>query len=116
MSAVEKSMSLTQNPIIDNVSKQIAAFQEQGRLQLPPNYSAQNALYSAWLTLQGVKDKNDRPALQVCTKESITNSLLDMVIQGLNPSRKQCYFIPYGNALTLQRSYFGTMGVTKRVL
>ena len=116
MATAEKSMSLTQNPIIDNVAKQIAAFQEQGRLRLPPNYSAQNALYSAWLTLQTVKDKSERPALQVCTKESITNSLLDMVIQGLNPSRKQCHFIVYGNVLTCQRSYFGTMGVTKRVL
>lgn len=38
-----------------------------------------------------------------------------MVIQGLNPSKNQCYFIPYGNKLNLSRSYLGTIAVTKRL-
>ena len=53
--------------------------------------------------------------LETCTKISIANSLLDMVVQALNPMKKQCYFIAYGNKLACQRSYFGTMAVTKRV-
>src|SRR5690606_18529173 len=43
------------------------------------------------------------------------NALLDMVVQGLNPAKKQGYFIVYGRQLVFQRSYFGTMAVTKRV-
>lgn len=38
-----------------------------------------------------------------------------MVVQGLNPAKKQCYFIPYGDQLTLSTSYFGSMAVTKRL-
>jgi len=33
----------------------------------------------------------------------------------LNPAKKQGYFIAYGRQLVFQRSYFGTMAVTKRV-
>ena len=114
MATAEKSIAL--NPIVDNVAKQISALQSEGRLRLPPNYSPENALYSAWLKLQTITDKNGRPALHVCTKESITNALLDMVIQGLSPAKNQCYFIPYGNQLVMQRSYFGTACVTMQVL
>lgn len=45
------------------------------------------------MTLQSMTDKNRKPALTVCTKDSIANSLLDMVVQALNPVKKQCYFI-----------------------
>lgn len=100
---------------VDVVAGKVKQFQEAGELHFPPNYSPENAMKSAWLTLQGIQDKNRKPALEVCTKDSIANSLLDMVVQGLNPSKKQGYFIVYGQALTFQRSYFGTMAVTKQV-
>ncbi len=70
---------------------------------------------SAWLILQAAVDKDKKPVLEVCSKNSIANALLDMVVQGLNPAKKQCYFIAYGNGLACQRSYFGTMAVTKQV-
>jgi hypothetical protein len=38
-----------------------------------------------------------------------------MVVQGLSPAKTQCYFIPYGNKATLERSYFGTMKVVKQL-
>jgi recombination protein RecT len=38
-----------------------------------------------------------------------------MVVQGLNPIKKQNYFIAYGKTLVCQRSYFGAMAVTKMV-
>jgi recombination protein RecT len=41
---------------------------------------------------------------------------MDMVIQGLSMTKNQCYPIAYGDQLTLQRSYFGTQAVTKRIL
>ncbi len=100
---------------IDIVEARIREFQNNGELHFPENYSPQNALKSAWLILQETKDKDGKAALEVCSKESIANSLLDMVIQGLNPAKKQCYFIPFGKRLTLLRSYHGSIAVTKRI-
>lgn len=100
--------------ITDNVLNKIKQFQQAGQIYFPANYSPENALKSAWLELQEVKDKSGKLALETCTQASIANTLLNMVIQGLNPSKKQCYFIPYGNKLTLARSYFGTIAVAKQ--
>lgn len=99
----------------DLVLKKVQVFQRDGELHLPANYSAANALKSAWLILQDVKDKDKNPALDICSRHSIANALLDMVVQGLNPAKQQCYFIVYGRQLTLQRSYFGTKAVALRV-
>lgn len=101
--------------VVDTVTSKVRDFIENGELHLPERYSPENALKSAWLTLQSTKDKNGNLALNVCTKESIANSLLDMVVQGLNPAKEQCYFIAYGKQLICQRSYLGTMAVCKQV-
>jgi len=99
----------------DLVLAKVQQFHNKGELDFPPNYSPANALKSAWLIMQETVDKDKKPALDVCTKASIANTLLDMVIQGLNPAKKQCYFIVYGSKLSLQRSYFGTKAVALRV-
>lgn len=99
----------------DGVMAKIRQFQERGELTLPANYSPENALKSAWLTIQETVDRNKKPALEVCTQNSFANALLTMVVQGLNPDKKQCYFIVYGNKLLCQRSYFGAASVAKRV-
>lgn len=104
--------------VVEQVTAKVQKFQETGEIHFPPAYSPENALKSAYLLLQNVKTSKrdgERPVLEVCTKESVANSLLDMVVQGLNPMKKQGYFIAYGNILTFQRSYMGTMAVTKRV-
>ena len=100
--------------ITDFVLEKVQKFESNGQIFFPENYSPENALKSAWLKLQEIKDKNSRLALQVCTKPSIANALFNMVIQGLNPAKNQCYFIPYGDQLTLMRSYFGTIAVAKQ--
>lgn len=105
----------TEKTIVDSVQERIGELEAQGGINFPPNYSVSNALRSAWLTIQETKDINKRPALDVCTKESVANALLNTVIQGLNPAKNQIYYIVYGNQLQAQRSYFGTMAVTKRV-
>ena len=110
-----KDLLVVKKETADLVLAKIKHFQQQRELDLPPNYSAPNALKSAWLILQETVDKDKRPALDVCTKASIANALLDLVIQGLNPAKNQAYFIVYGNRLTLQRSYFGTKAVALRV-
>lgn len=101
--------------IAEQVMKRIEEMQSTKSIILPANYSPENALRSAWLIIQQTKDLNETPALQVCTGESIANALLDMVLQGLSPVKKQCYFIVYGNVLTMQKSYFGTIAISKRV-
>lgn len=101
--------------ITDRVLAKVKKYQDDGDIRFPAEFSPENAIKSAWLTLQEVKDSSKRPALEVCTQASIANSVLDMVVQGLNPAKKQGYFIVYGKTLTFQRSYFGTMAVTKRV-
>jgi len=100
--------------VADFVLSKIQKLQSNGEIYFPNNYSPENALKSAWLKLQETKDKNDKPVLQSCTQISIANALLNMVVQGLNPMKNQCYFIPYGNQLTLMRSYFGSIAVAKQ--
>lgn len=113
----QNPLALVKRDTVDIVAQKVREFQQSGELHLPANYSAENAMKSAWLTLQTTTDKDKRLALQVCTRDSIANSLLDMVVQGLNPAKKQCYFLVYGNQLVCQRSYFGDMAlVQQRVL
>jgi recombination protein RecT len=103
-----------QKNITDQVSKRVKELESNG-LALPPKYNAQNALKSAFFAISKVKNKDKEPAIKACSKESIANCLLDMVTQGLSPAKTQCYFIAYGNELQMQRSYFGTVAVLKRL-
>lgn len=100
--------------IVDSTLSRITELENTGSLQIPKNYSAANALRAAWLLLQDIKDMNKKPALQVCTRESIANALLKMAVQGLNPLKRQCSFIVYGNQLTCQREYQGSIAIAKR--
>lgn len=110
----QNTPALLQKDITDQVNGKLAALKSEG-LHLPSGYASANALKSAFFELQEVQDRNKKPALEVCTKDSIANTLLDMVVQGLSPAKKQCYFIVYGNKLQLNRSYFGTQAVLKRL-
>ena len=113
--AKKEELALIKKDTVDVVADKVRKFQESGELHFPADYSPENAMKAAWLTLQETVDKDDKPALEVCTRNSIANALLNMVVQGLNPMKKQCYYIVYGNKLTLQRSYFGTMHIAKTV-
>lgn len=113
--ALATNTNVEPRTITDVVANKVKKFVANGDLFFPANYSPENALKSAWLQLQETVDRNSKPALEVCTKDSVANALLDMVVQGLNPAKKQCYFIVYGNKLVLQRSYFGTMHIAKSV-
>ncbi len=111
----DNKIALMEKTIADSVLNRISDLESKGAIQFPPNYSKENALKSAWLMILETVDKDKKAALTVCSKESVYNSLLDMVIQGLTPIKKQCYFIVYGNKLTLRRSYHGTIAVTRRL-
>lgn len=109
-----KQAIVSQKEMSDKVLARVKKLEENKQLVIPKDYVVENHLKAAWLNLQEVKDKNDNYALQVCTEESIANALLDMVLQGLSSSKKQCYFVVHGKKLTLMRSYFGTMSVARR--
>lgn len=100
---------------IDAVQNSLHDMEASGGLEVPKNYSVKNALTSAMLIIQDIEDKNHKPAINVCKRSSIQNSLISMVLQGLNPAMSQCYFIVYGNQLQMRRSYFGTVTALKRL-
>lgn len=101
--------------ITDNVLARIKMIQESGDIKFPKDYVPANALRNAFLVLTDMVDKNNNPVLKTCTQTSIANALFKMVIQGMSPVKNQCYFIPYGDKLTYQRSYFGSIALAKRV-
>jgi len=101
--------------ITDNVLLKIKSFRDANEIKLPDNYSVENACRNAFLILSEQTTRDGKPVLQSCTKTSIANALLKMAIQGLSPVKNQCYFIPYGDKLTCQRSYHGSISLAKRV-
>lgn len=113
-----------QNTQVAEIKKDISAqvlakvdqFQQAGELRLPADYSPENALKSAYLILseQKVGGVNGRPVLEACTKPSIANALLKMVVWGLSPMKKQCDFIPYGDKLECSIEYTGNIALAKR--
>jgi len=100
--------------IVDSVLAKVNQFEKLGEIRLPKDFSAENALKSAYLILQEQTDNDNKSVLESCSRESIANSLLDMVVQGLSPMKKQCAFVPYGGKLTLVREYHGTIALAKR--
>lgn len=108
-------LAVTEKNVVDKVLNSVNRMQNEGSLQVPPNYSPENALKAAYLILSEALTSDKKPVLQACSQESIANCLLEMVTQGLNPNKNQCYFIPYGTKLTFSRSYLGTVAITKRI-
>lgn len=78
-----------------------------GDVVLPPNYDVNDAVKALYLKTIQTVDKQKRPVLEVCTRESIEQVVQNYVSKGLNISKNQCYLVCYGNTLTLQESYFG---------
>ena len=100
--------------MVEKVLTKVNSLKEIGGIALPPDYSAENALRSAWLILQDMKDRANLPVLKTSTPDSIANSLFNMVVQGLNPAKRQCSFILYGDKLTMQREYAGSIALARR--
>lgn len=99
--------------ITTQVLERVAAKQKAGELVLPKGYEAGNALNSAWLYLQTIETKTHQKAIDVCTKNSIANALLQMVIKGEHCGT-HCYFIPCGNSLEFWERYTGKLMRAKR--
>lgn len=98
------------NDISVQVLSKIDAFQRSGELTLPKGYNAENALKSAYIILSDPKNN----ILAKCDKSSVAEALLKMVVYGVSPIKKQCYFIPYGEKLECSISYAGNIAIAKR--
>jgi recombination protein RecT len=97
----KKKEAPTLKSITDSTITQIMKYTEEKRLNLPADYSAPNAINALKLMIV------DDDKLKGCTLPSIANAMLNMCILGLNPAKKQCYPIAYGNKMGLMVSYFG---------
>lgn len=106
-------VAINQKDVTTQILTRIDEMQGDG-LALPKNYNPSNALQIAFLKIQEMKVRN-QSVLEIVTKKSVVESLLNMTLQGLSPAKNQCYFIPYGDQLQMQRSYFGTQAALKRL-
>lgn len=96
-----------------DILNRVNTMETTGELSLPKGYNAGNALKSAWLYLQNIETRSKQKAIDVCSKNSICNCLLDMVLKGEYPN-KHCYFIPCGQELTYWEKYTGRYMRAKR--
>ena len=92
---------------LDRVCASIDAKIKNGDFTPREGFDWKNAAVGMGLVLKTAKDKNNKPALEVCTPISIYNVVYEAAVKGLAAVRNQCYPIVYGNELTLQVSYFG---------
>lgn len=92
----------------DFVNNTMQKYMERG-LTLPKDYNVNNAVISSFLLI-----KQDAK-LSKCRQDSIASALIDMATMGLNATKKQVYFIPYGDELKASPSYFGKIMAIKRI-
>lgn len=111
MAEQQKALTPTQklNATTLAVQDQVTNLCQEGKLNLPANYSAGNALKQFQLKVQ------DDEKLMGCTQASLAKAMLDMCVLGLNISKTQCYCIPYGNKAQLSVSYLGKVAIAKRI-
>lgn len=106
----DTSIEVKKQDISASVLKKINEFKEHGAIKIPADYSPENALKAAYLVLSDPRSN----LLSKCTKESVANALLKMVVWGLSPLKKQCSFIPYGDKLECTPEYTGNVAMAKR--
>ena len=110
MSTETQDVAVVKKDISTQVLSKIDSFQQSGELKLPKDYNVENALKSAYIILSDPKNN----ILAKCDKSSVAEALLKMVVYGVSPIKKQCYFIPYGDKLECSISYAGNITIAKR--
>lgn len=105
--STEKMTALLASKATEWIATSIA----EGKMKVPEGYDVGSEMFSAMLAIAQTRDKNGRPALQVCTQESILSELKDMATLGISMAKKQCYPIVMGDSLHIMRSYFGSQCV-----
>lgn len=105
---------INETEIISQITESVNKLLCSNSIKITSDIIPENAIKYAFFVLQETVDKNGKNALQTCTKASIQKAILKMLVLGLDPSKRQCYFIPYGNRLELVISYFGKIALAKR--
>lgn len=114
MAGEEKKGVALRNNIGDQVIGRLNEL-SQANFTFPKDYNYVNAIKMSVLKLQELKDKDKRPALEVCDPRSIQSALFKMATKGLNLAYNQCYAIVRGNELCIDPGYFGNTLMVKRI-
>ena len=110
MAEVKKTVKSVGDIVLSRVNEM-----SEAGFTLPADYNATNAIKASMLVLQEIKDKNGKPALEVCSPASIQTALFKMLCYGENVANVQGYFVVYGNQLQYQESYFGKVLRVRRI-
>lgn len=103
--------------IVNQAINQYSAMLENKVFDKPDNYSYKNAIQQARYLLTKPLEYGQNAGknlVQICSPQSVLQAVMEMAQKGLNPDKKQCYFIPYGNTCTLSISYQGNVALAKR--
>lgn len=113
--ADKQQLAVLADTIVNSVTKKVEALEKAG-MTFAPDFNPINALRASMLILQDMTDKNGKLVLESCSSGSIARALFNMLSKSLDASKGQLYFIPYGNKLTCQESYFGSVTRAKRAV
>lgn len=109
----EKKTELAKSSLVEEIAlSKINQYVELGMV-LPENFNPTNSLKKARMMLNDMKAQG-KPVLEVCTKESIIQCLIESCCKGLDYSEMQVYFIPRGNVMTNLESVYGRITRAKR--
>lgn len=111
--ADEKNLVTLADNIVTSVTKKVEGLEKAG-MSFAKDFNPVNALRASMLIIQDMKDKNGNLVLKSCSSASIARALFNMLSKSLDASKGQVYFIPYGENLTAQESYFGSVTRAKR--
>ena len=109
----EKKTELAKSSLVEEIAlSKINQYVELGMV-LPENFNPTNSLKKARMMLNDMKVQG-KPVLEVCTKESVIQCLIDSCCKGLDYSEMQVYFIPRANIMTNLESVYGRIARAKR--
>lgn len=72
-------------------------------------FNAKQAIISMALKLKETKDKAGRPAIEVCSRESIMTVTQEVLVKKLDLMKSQAVLLVRGDKLQLQAMYFGNV-------
>lgn len=104
----EIAAAIGNSTIADSILRSFNTLATQGQLVFPKGYAVGNQLKLMYTSLC------QNGSISKVTPISVGESLTEAVVQGLEIDKRQLYFIPRGNKLTMFRSYFGDVAVAKR--
>lgn len=104
----EVAKAIGDTTIADSIINSMVKLAGQEAISFPKGYDFGSNLKLAYLNI------SQNGYLQKSTVSSVGEALVEMSLQGLEIVKKQCYFFPYGNKLTMFRSYFGDVAALEK--